>query len=119
MQPRNMTSLKTIILTAFFLWYAQGIGVEIQERTRSGNTIRFVCREGLLDDTFHDVTNPIFYLNSAQLVLTTLLEERNIAYEYDSASGEFSFNIQQDLEGCYYCGNSTALSNTCRTIVSK
>ena len=112
-------SPETIILTVFFLQYAQGIGLEIKELPRSGNTVLFVCREGLLDGNFHDIRNPIFYLNSSQLVLTTLLEERKIPYEYDSASGEFSFNVQRDLEGCYYCGNSTALSNACKTIVGE
>ena len=110
-----MTPLRTLTLTAFF---ALAISVRIQDYTRSGNTVRFDCREDTPTGDVLMVTDPTrFFLNSSARVVTTLLEERNIDYNFDPTTKVFSFDVQQDLEGCYYCGNSTSLSTNCITIV--
>jgi len=91
--------------------------VRIQDFTRSGNTVRFDCREPSLTGDVLIVTDPTkFFLNSSARMVT---EERNIDYNFDPATKVFSFDVRQELEGCYYCGNSTSLSINCITIVGK
>lgn len=115
-----MAFITTIILTTFLPLCALAVGVEIREFTRTGNTVSFDCREVSVSNAIRTITDPMrFYLNSSSLAVATLLEERDIDYHYNSESEIFSFDVQQDLEGCYYCGNSTSLSYNCITIVGK
>lgn len=114
-----MTSWRPVILATFFA--ALALSVDIQEISpRSGNTVQLRCEVRSVTGELLIVTDPTgIFLNSSALVVTTLLEERDIDYNFDPETKIFSFDIQQDLEGCYYCGNSTILSQRCITLVGK
>jgi hypothetical protein len=91
-------------LLVFSLLHASTSVLEIVTFQREGNTVQLQCREeqfnGQPPTELHNVSLLLF--NSTGQSVTSLLVENNIDYDFDSR-GILSFEVQQDIEGYYYC----------------
>ena len=77
----------------------------LREREEDSNTIRAECEEYQLDGTKTILTDiGLFRCNQSQV--QSLLDREDIMYEF--SDGLLTFEIQQDIEGYYYCGQDSS-----------
>ena len=94
-------------LLVFSLLHASTSVLEIATFQREGNTVQLQCREeqfnGQPPTQLRNVS--LFLFNSTGQSVTSLLVENNIDYDFD-ARGVLSFEVQQSIEGYYYCSRN-------------
>ena len=76
---------------------------------RTGNTVQLQCRERFFDDmpaaTLRELD--LFLFNSSGQSVTSLLDTNGINYDFDrDGEGKLSFDVQQNIEGYYYCSRN-------------
>ena len=125
-RPDNTSQLSMSLVFVFLLLVHAATSVsvlEIKLFKRAGNTVEMRCERNNFDnepDILHDVS--LFLFNSTGTSVTSLLEDNGIRYDFDSNSdGKLSFEIQQSIEGYYYCSRnmSAGLPDDYRTILGK
>ena len=78
----------------------------LRERDEDSNTIRAECKEYQLEGIKTPLTEiGLFRCNQSQV--QSLLDREDIMYEF-SDEGLLTFEIQQDIEGYYYCGRDSS-----------
>ena len=79
--------------------------LEIKSYTQDNN-VKLQCRENQFNGQASKVlrNESLFLFNSTGQSVTLLLKENRIHYEFDRDSrGVLSFEVQQNIEGYYYC----------------
>ena len=85
--------------------------LQIREFDPEGDTIGLECREdffnGQIPTTLHDIN--LFLYNETGGRVVSLLVSEGITYEFDSeADGQLRFEVQQSIEGYYYCSRNAS-----------
>lgn len=96
--------------------------LRITTYTREGNNVRLQCREHLNGDVSTVYDKNLFLFNETGQRVISLLEAEDIDYRFnEDDNGELRFEMQQRLEGYYYCGSdqSAGLPNTYKTLLGK
>ena len=79
--------------------------LNITSLLRRGNKVRLMCVEehfnGQPPTELRNVS--LFLFNATGQSVTSLLRDNGISYGFDSSSGILSFEVQQNIEGYYYC----------------
>ena len=79
---------------------------------RPGNKVQLRCSEISQEGISNVLTDPnLLQCNTSRLVVTTLLETVDIAYEFDSETGFLSFEVLQEVEGYYFCARDEDTSS--------
>lgn len=93
-------------IAAAILVVAAGELVEVVQLTRpfGTNTIQLQCRETFLNGTTTTANDvELFRFNHTGQRVVSLLESKAIAFQFSTDTGILTFDIQQDIEGAYYC----------------
>ena len=104
MLPAEML-LKCILALSFAVTVVCGQLVQIVAHTRpeGSNFIRLECRETFQNGSRATVLNTqLLLFNETGEYVTSLLDREGVTHEF-SELGIFSFDIDQRIEGCYYC----------------
>ena len=101
------------LIFAFILLVHAVTGTSVLEietfKLADTNTVELQCRENHFDGNPPAILRDVrlFLFNSTGQSVTSLLEDNGIRYDFDSNSeGKLSFEVQQSIEGYYYCSRS-------------
>ena len=82
--------------------------LNITSLLRRGNNVRLMCVEehfnGQLPTEVRNVS--LFLFNATGQSVTSLFRDNGISHDFDSSSGILSFEVQQSIEGYYYCSRN-------------
>ena len=108
------------VLSADAVVYCQLLQVRMQSREPDSNSIGLECRETFVNGTVITTTDiELFLYNDEGQQVKSLLGSHAIVLEF--TDGVLTFDIEQDIEGCYYCSRdpSAGVPASFRTILGE